>query len=121
MRSENSKVKMRPLFNLWWGNSFGKHYFLREGKQTTNLASINLTKLSEFPVPVPALYEQQIITAEVEKLLSIAEEIKIAIEINLNRGERLRQSILKKAFSGGLCPRITPLSHSELEIDGKST
>ena len=94
--------EMSSRFISWWGNSFGKLYFLREGKQTTNLASINLTKLSEFPVPIPALHEQQIITAEVEKLLSIAEEIEIAIEANLKRAERLRQAILKKAFSGKL-------------------
>ena len=49
----------------WWGNTFGKDYFLREDKQTTNLASINLTKLSAFPVPIPPRAEQQRIVAEV--------------------------------------------------------
>jgi len=42
----------------WFGNTFGQIYFMREGKQTTNLASINLTKLSAFPVPLPPLSEQ---------------------------------------------------------------
>ena len=37
----------------WFGNTYGQIYFMREGKQTTNLASINLTKLSAFPVPLP--------------------------------------------------------------------
>ena len=36
----------------WFGNSFGQGYFMKKGKQTTNLASINLTKLSAFPVPL---------------------------------------------------------------------
>jgi len=86
----------------WWGNSFGKEYFLREGKQTTNLASINLTKLSEFPVPLPPIAEQHQIAAEVERLLSVTEETEALADANLKRAERLRQGILKKAFSGGL-------------------
>ena len=48
----------------WWGNTFGKDYFLREGKQTTNLASINRTKLAAFPVPLLLLAEQDRIVAE---------------------------------------------------------
>ena len=36
----------------WFGNSFGQIYFMKEGKQTTNLASINLTKLRNFPIPI---------------------------------------------------------------------
>jgi type I restriction enzyme S subunit len=46
---------IEPKFVSWWGNSFGQTHFLREGKQTTNLASINLSKLSEFPIPIPRL------------------------------------------------------------------
>ena len=54
----------------WWGNSFGKSYFQREGKQTTNLASINMTKLSTLPIPIPPLAEQHRIVAEVDRRLS---------------------------------------------------
>jgi type I restriction enzyme S subunit len=86
----------------WWGNSFGKNYFLREGKQTTNLASVNLSKLSEFPVPLSPIAEQYHIVAEIERLLSVAEEVETFVETNLKRAERMRQSILKKAFSGKL-------------------
>lgn len=50
--------EMNSKLISWWGNSFGKYYFLRVGKQTTNLASINITKLSEFPVPLPPIEEQ---------------------------------------------------------------
>ena len=89
----------------WWGNTFGRDYFLREGKQTTNLASINLTKLSCFPVPLPSQQEQNQIVSEVERRLSIADEVEQQINTNLKRAERLRQAILKKAFSGKLVPQ----------------
>ena len=91
-----------PEFFSWWGNSFGQTYFLREGKQTTNLASINITKLSAFPVPLPPLAEQQQIVAEVERRLSVIEELEAAVNANLTRADRLRQRILQDAFSGKL-------------------
>ena len=42
-----------PEIVSWWGNSFGQDFFTRVGKQTTNLASINLNVLSQFPHPPP--------------------------------------------------------------------
>jgi len=84
----------------WWGNSFGKDYFLREGKQTTNLASINLTKLSAFPVPLPPSTEQHRIVAEIDRRLSLIHEVEAQVDVNLQRAERMRQSILRKVFTG---------------------
>jgi type I restriction enzyme S subunit len=86
----------------WWGNTFGKDYFLRQGKQTTNLASINLSKLSEFPVPLPSVAEANVIIEEIDRRLSVTEELEATIETNLKRAERLRQTILQRAFSGGI-------------------
>ena len=88
-----------PKLLSWWGNSFGKDYFQREGKQTTNLASINLTKLSAFPVPLPPLSEQLRIVADVDRRLSLVRETEAQVDANLQRAERLRQSILSQAFS----------------------
>ena len=87
------------------GNSFGQTFFEHSGKQTTNLASINLSVLSSFPVPLPPLAEQRRIVAEVERRLSVAQKAEASIEANLRRVERLRQSILKQAFSGKLVPQ----------------
>ncbi len=89
-----------PKLISWWGNSFGQKYFMREGKQTTNLASVNLTKLSEFPLPVPPVPEQDLIVLEVEQRLSIVEAFDAVLGANLSRAERLRQTILHEAFIG---------------------
>jgi len=54
----NKKV-MRPVyFNYLKASAIGKHYFLSCAKQTTNLASINLTQLKAFPCPIPNCEEQ---------------------------------------------------------------
>ncbi len=94
-----------PEFASWWGNSFGQDFFSRFGKQTTNLASINLTVLSQFPIPLPPLAEQARIVAEVERRLSVVQQAEATVEASLARAERLRQSILKQAFSGKLVPQ----------------
>jgi len=94
-----------PKLVSWWGNSFGKDYFQREGKQTTNLASINLTKLSAFPVPLPPLAEQHRIVAEVDRRLSIVREGEAEVDANLKRAQALRQAVLARAFAppGATC------------------
>jgi len=94
--------EVSPKLVSWWGNSFGQSYFLREGKQTTNLASVNLTKLSEFPVPLPPPAEQERLVLEVEQRLSVIAELDHMVVANFRRAERLRQSILQRAFNGEL-------------------
>ena len=67
--------------------------------------NINLKFLSELAIPLPPLAEQRRIVDEVERNLSIVQQSEAAIEASLKRSERLRQSILKQAFSGQLIPQ----------------
>ena len=55
--------------------------------------------------PLPPLAEQAQIVAEVERRLSIADEIEASLDAEMKRAERLRQSILKRAFEGKLAPQ----------------
>ncbi|HZG42216.1 MAG TPA: restriction endonuclease subunit S [Longimicrobium sp.] len=96
---------LHPKFLSWYGNSLAKEYFTEQGKQTTNLASISLTKLGALPVPIPPRAEQERIVAEVERRLSALDVLEAAVEKDLRRAERLRQSILKRAFEGKLVPQ----------------
>ncbi len=56
-------------------------------------------------VPIPSLTEQAEIVSELERHLSVADEIEANLDAELKRAERLRQSILKQAFSGKLVPQ----------------
>jgi type I restriction enzyme S subunit len=95
--------RMPPQWLVTYANSEqGQAYFLEASKQTTNLASINLTQLRNCPVPLPSLVEQERIIAEVERRLSVVSELEATVEANLKRAERLRQSILREAFAGRL-------------------
>ena len=56
-------------------------------------------------IALPPLAEQRRIVAEVDRRLSVIQQTEAAVEANLARAERLRQSILKQAFSGKLVPQ----------------
>lgn len=92
--SENISGKLISL----WGNTFGRDFFLREGKQTTNLASINMTKLSAFPVPIPPLAEQHRIVSEVERRLYLVREVQADVDANLRHADALRLAVLSRAY-----------------------
>lgn len=61
--------------------------------------------LSNWVIALPPLVEQQQIVAEVERRLSVADEIAKTVDASLKQAERLRQSILKRAFEGKLVPQ----------------
>lgn len=66
---------------------------------------LNQQEIKSLPIPLPPLAEQHRIVAEVERRLSVAQELEAAIAANLARAGRLRQSILKRAFEGKLVPQ----------------
>ena len=78
--------------------------FLEEGTITTNIAHLSLGRLATIEFPLPCFVEQQTIVTEAERLISVTEELEATIETNLKRAERLRQTILQRAFSGELVP-----------------
>lgn len=73
----------------------------------TGSAQPKLTQaaLNRIPVPLPPTNEQKRIVEEVERRLSIIEEMEAAVAANLKRAERLRQALLKRAFEGKLVPQ----------------
>ncbi len=66
---------------------------------------LNTKSVAEAPIPVPPLEEQDAIVAEVERRLSVIEELEAAVEANLTRADRLRQSVLHQTFTGRLWKR----------------
>ena len=67
---------------------------------------VNQTILNEVAIRLPPLDEQKNIILEVERCLSVCEEIERIVDLNIIRSEHARQSILKKAFSGKLLKTI---------------
>jgi len=92
-----------PQFVSAYGNSSeAQQYFLGSGKQTTNLASINISTLGALPVYLPPLNEQRRIVAKLEALQARSRRAREALDTVPALLEKLRQSILAAAFRGDL-------------------
>lgn len=70
---------------------------------------VGMTELKEIPIPIPSIEEQHQILKEIESRLSVCDHLEESISESLDKAKALRQSILKKAFTGNL------LSTQEIE------
>lgn len=91
--------EVTPLFLNWLvGSQRGKKFFLRSAKQTTGIASINMTQLRSFPLLLPPVELQR----DFEKIVTTIEK-QCAIHItSLAEIEALFASLQHRAFRGQL-------------------
>ena len=95
--------KAIPEYVAYWSMSTpARNYFYQKGKQSVNLASINMTVLSALTLPLPPLDLQEKVIRHIESRLSVCDSIEKTVDAALQQAEAMRQSILKKAFEGGL-------------------
>ena len=78
--------------------------------------NVGMASITEEPIPLAPLPEQQQIVAEVERRLSVVEALDTEVTANLQRAERLRQSILKKAFTGQLTSQVLRFSSKKVGV-----
>ena len=104
-RARLSTGDFDPYFISLHGNTWGQRWFETHGKQTTNLASLNLTALKSFPVPAPPLAEQREIVAKLQSNRTNEHRLRTEITRAENHLAALRRSILATAFSGKLVPQ----------------
>ena len=95
-----------PEFVQIAANSGHSRVFLSGRVRTTaGQAGVSGTDVKQMPVPLPPLADQRRIVAEVERRLSVIQQTEAAVEASRQRADRLRQSILKRAFAGELAPQ----------------
>lgn len=79
-----------------------KDYFVSKAKKTTNLASINKTQLSTFPLFYPSINKQKAVIERIDSFKREAKDMKSAQTENRELIEQLEQSFLSQAFRGEL-------------------
>ena len=89
----------------YWNSPMGVGQVSQVASSTSGLYTLSVSKVSDLPIPLPPMAEQHRIVAEVERRLSVVQQAEATVEASLARAERLRQSILKQAFSGKLVPQ----------------
>jgi type I restriction enzyme, S subunit len=72
----------------------------KEASIGSTRAGFNTRLLAELDIPLPLLPEQHRIVAEVERCLSLADDLGRVVSADLHRANRLRESVLAAAFGG---------------------
>jgi len=72
---------------------------------TAGQNTVSQPSMASTPVAIPSIEEQKEIIKQIDRFFSITDKIEESLDTELINSEKLRQSILKKAFSGKLVPQ----------------
>jgi type I restriction enzyme S subunit len=91
--------QIHPLFLNWLiGSQRGKKYFLKQAKQTTGIATINMRQLRGFSLLIPPFDLQK----EFARRLEAVEKLKAVHRASLSELDTLFASLQHRAFRGEL-------------------
>ncbi|HEX7331390.1 MAG TPA: restriction endonuclease subunit S [Pyrinomonadaceae bacterium] len=106
MRLRLSKDVLLPGFYLAYVRGAKTVYdYVRKVNHGATRDGINTEQLLAMPVSVPPFAEQQRIVQELERRVSVIEELKDIVITTLRRAASLRKNILQQAFLGRLVPQ----------------
>ncbi len=88
--------------NLFLNSHIARQQGNRVKTDGVNQSNINGEKLSNYPFPYCALAEQREIVKILEEKLSVIDQMEEDTNLQIQKADALRQSILKKAFCGNL-------------------
>lgn len=88
-----------PQYGAYYMNSLAKRH-VEAGKVGVALTHFNTRSVAAMAVPLPPMSEQIRIVGEVDRRLSLLNELEGLVENNLLRATRFRDSILKQGFGG---------------------
>ncbi len=88
-----------------WDSPWNRAQIENLAATTAGQYNVSVGKLNPLPIPLPPADEMQRIATEIDRRTSVIDELEAQVGANLLRAERLRQSILKRAFEGKLVPQ----------------
>ncbi len=106
-------IRVRPVLNHALGayiaiaanTGHSRAFVERKIRTTAGQSGVSGEDVRGIPIPLCPLSEQARIVAEVDARLSSVDAAQLATESDMARADRLRQSILKRAFEGKLVPQ----------------
>lgn len=97
----NTKT-LNPRYLLHYMKSSATRYRLTRGGDGANISNINQAKLSELPVSLPSLHQQEEIAIRLDNLHTETQRLTRLYEQKLAALEALKKSLLHQAFTGEL-------------------
>ena len=98
-------VGLHPKYLIYFLETHSAQKLMQNASGSTAQPHFYLADIRKFPVAVPSIMEQDVIIQELERLLSVYNEINTKVETEIKRAQSLRQAILKRAFEGQLVPQ----------------
>lgn len=102
LQFEGESALLRPYLRIFLEKNYED---LRRRSSGGVQPNLNLSHIKGITIPLPPLPEQARIVQEVEKLLSLVQELESQVDAHLRGADRLRQATLKRAFEGKLVPQ----------------
>ncbi|MEJ0015348.1 MAG: hypothetical protein WDN25_02075 [Acetobacteraceae bacterium] len=102
IRIRTASKEVTPAYLIHFLKSKASREMLIESGDGANIASLNQQALSALPVTLPPIADQLAITDKIESIATAIKNLEIVYRRKLNHLEELKQSILRKAFSGEL-------------------
>jgi type I restriction enzyme S subunit len=90
---------------------------LRAINQGAAQPNLNTGIIGEIEIPIGTPEDMKMTVKEIESRLSVCDKLEETIQTSLKQAEILRQSILKKAFSGQLVPQNPNDEHASLLLE----
>jgi type I restriction enzyme S subunit len=84
---------------MYLNSASAREYFAGSSKQTTNLASINMTQLRACAFPLPPLTEQHRIVAKVDQLMALCDQLKARLTQARRLNEQLTSTLVEQAVA----------------------
>ena len=96
-KARGASSEWNPVWaELFLNSSIARSYFASSAKQTTNLASINMTQLKDCVFPFPPVSEQSRIVTRVAHLRSLCNDLRQRLAAASERQSQLAQSLLEQ-------------------------
>ena len=102
LRIKQDKELLPKYLLLFLQSHQARIYIESKAKSTSGVNNINSSEISGLTLPMYSKEDQLKITKEIESRLSVYESIEQTVDTALLQAEAMRQSILKRAFEGGL-------------------
>ena len=95
-KARGTSTDWNPVWaELFLNSSIARTYFASSAKQTTNLASINMTQLKDCVFPVPPVSEQSRIVTRLAHLRSLCNDLRQRLTAASERQSQLAQSLVE--------------------------
>ena len=97
----DEKIMMPYFFKYYFESAYLKSLYKKKAHGAT-MDVLNMGMIKELPFPLCDIQEQGQVIKEIESRLSVCDSIEQTVDAALQQTEAMRQSILKRAFEGGL-------------------